>query len=167
MRRTLANSRESMISLQDEIQALTLYLEIEKLRFDEKFEYKITLDPAIDESFIEIPPMILQPYVENAIIHGLMHSPQKGHLNINISLNEETIICSIEDDGIGREKAAEIKKASGIERKSRGMLITKERLEILNQYSKDHYTVNVVDLVDANGKAAGTRVEVTILYKEL
>ncbi len=167
MRRTLSNSRESMISLQDEIQALTLYLEIEKLRFDEKFEYKIVLDPAIDDSFIEIPPMILQPYVENAIIHGLMHSPQKGHLNINISLKEDTIICSIEDDGIGREKAAEIKKASGIERKSRGMMITRERLEILNQYSNDHYTVNVVDLIDANGKAAGTRVEVTILYKEL
>jgi ligand-binding sensor domain-containing protein len=167
MRRTLSNSRESMISLQDEIQALTLYLEIEKLRFDEKFDYKIELDPAIDDSFIEIPPMILQPYVENAIIHGLMHSPHKGHLKIHISLKADTIVCSIEDDGIGREKAAEIKKASGIERKSRGMLITKERLEILNQYSKDQYTVNVMDLLDEKGNPAGTRVEVSILYKEL
>jgi ligand-binding sensor domain-containing protein len=167
MRRTLANSRESMITVKDEIQALALYLEIEKLRFDEKFDFNIEIEPEIDDSFIEIPPMILQPYVENAIIHGLMHSPRKGHLRIHISLREDTIVCSIEDDGIGRKKAAEIKKASGIERKSQGMLITKERLDMLNQYSKDQYTVEVLDLMDADGKPAGTRVEVTILYREL
>ncbi len=167
MRRTLANSRESMIPLRDEIQALSLYLEIEKLRFDDKFEFAIQLDPAIDDSYIEIPPMILQPYVENAIIHGLMHTTEKGLLHINISLEDENIICIIEDNGIGREKAAEIKKQSGIERKSRGMLITKERLEILNMYSKDQYTVKIIDLKDTNGQAAGTRVEVRITYKEV
>jgi ligand-binding sensor domain-containing protein len=167
MRRTLTNSRESMIPFRDEIQALTLYLEIEKLRFENKFEYQIHVDPDIDDSFIEIPPMILQPYVENAIIHGLMHSQEKGHLKINITLNEDTILCVIEDDGIGREKAAEIRRESGIERKSRGMLITKERLEILNQYSNDQYTVNVIDLKDNSGNPAGTRVEVSIVYNEI
>lgn len=167
MRRTLGNSRESMIPLRDEIQALTLYLEIEKLRFDDKFEFMIHLDPDIDDSYIEIPPMILQPYVENAIIHGLMHTTEKGLLRINISIEDENITCIIEDNGIGREKAAEIKKQSGIERKSRGMLITKERLEILNLYSKDQYTVKIVDLKDENGRAAGTRVEVRIIYKEV
>lgn len=167
MRRTLANSRESMIPLRDEIQALTLYLEIEKLRFDEKFGFTIHLDPNIDDSYIEIPPMILQPYVENAIIHGLMHTTEKGLLRINISLEKENIICVIEDNGVGREKAAEIKKQSGIERKSRGMLITKERLEILNLYSKDQYTVKIIDLKDGNGKATGTRVEVRLMYKDL
>jgi LytS/YehU family sensor histidine kinase len=156
-----------MISFRDELQALNLYLEIEKLRFDNKFEYQIKIDPNIDDSFIEIPPMILQPYVENAIIHGLMHKEEVGHLTIDISLMDEKILCVIEDDGIGREKAAEIRRESGIERKSRGMLITRERLEVLNQYSKDQYTVSVFDLKDATGTPTGTRVEVCILYKEL
>jgi ligand-binding sensor domain-containing protein len=167
MRRILSNSRESMIPFRDELQALNLYLEIEKLRFDNKFDYQIKVDPEIDDSFIEIPPMILQPYVENAIIHGLMHKEEKGHLEINISLKGETILCVIEDDGIGRERAAEIRSQSGIERKSRGMLITRERLDILNQYSRDQYTVNVIDLKDSNGEPAGTRVEVYIVYKEI
>lgn len=167
MRRTLSNSRESTIPFRDEIQALILYIEIEKLRFDNKFDYHIHIDPEIDDSFIEIPPMILQPYVENAIVHGLMHSKVKGHLNIEITLKDENILCAIEDDGIGREKAAAIKRESGIERKSRGMIITQERLDILNQYSKDQYTVKVIDLKDKNGNPAGTRVEVSIVYKEI
>lgn len=166
MRRTLSNSRESYIPLRDELQALQLYLDIESLRFYGKFEYEIKLDPEIDDSFIEIPPMILQPYVENAIVHGLMHSKNTGHLKIEINMLDDNILCVIEDDGIGREKAAEIRRESGIERKSQGMLITKERLDILNQHTKDIYTVNVIDLKDEAGKACGTRVEVRIHFKD-
>lgn len=162
MRRTLANSRESYVPLRDELQALQLYVEIEKLRFNEKFEYVIEVDPEIDESFIEIPPMIIQPYVENAIIHGLMHKKEKGRLLIALKMENENIRVIIEDDGVGREKAAEIRRESGIERKSRGMTITSERLEILNQYTNDTYTVNVTDLFDSSEKPAGTRVEITI-----
>jgi sensor histidine kinase YesM len=110
--------------------------------------------------------MILQPYVENAILHGLMHSPKKGHLQISLTLNGDNVLCVIQDDGIGRERAAQIRKESDIERKSRGMLITQERLDILNQYSEDIYTVNVIDLHDKDGQAAGTRVEIRIHYKE-
>lgn len=166
MRRTLSNSRESYISLRDELQSLRLYLEIESLRFYGKFSYSIELDPEIDDSYMEIPPMILQPYVENAILHGLMHSKEKGNLKIAMSLHGDSILCEIEDDGIGRTRAAEIRRESGIERKSQGMMITKERLDILNQYTQDIYTVNVVDLIDDNGKAKGTRVEIRIHYKE-
>jgi ligand-binding sensor domain-containing protein len=162
MRRTLSNSRESYVPLRDELQALQLYIDIEKLRFNDKFEYNIIIDPEIDESFIEIPPMILQPYVENAIIHGLMHKPDTGHLLIELKLVGDNVQVIIRDDGVGREKAAEIKRESGIERKSRGMLITSERLEILNQYTKDTYTVRVTDHTDDQGKASGTSVEVTI-----
>lgn len=162
MRRTLSNSRESYVPLSDELQALQLYIDIEKLRFNDKFEYKIVIDPEIDDSFIEIPPMILQPYVENAIIHGLMHKTTIGHLLIELKLVDENILVIIQDDGVGREKAAEIKRESGIERKSRGMLITSERLEILNQYTKDTYTVKVVDLTDDQGQPSGTSVEITI-----
>ncbi len=162
MRRTLANSRESYVPLRDEMQALQLYVEIEKLRFNDKFEYQITIDPEIDEGFVEIPPMIIQPYVENAIIHGLMHKTEKGNLIIDLRLEGDNILFTIEDNGVGRERAAEIRRESGIERKSRGMMITGERLEILNQYTKDTYTVNVVDLFDEKGQAAGTRVLITI-----
>jgi ligand-binding sensor domain-containing protein len=162
MRRTLSNSRESYVTLRDELQALQLYIEIEKLRFNDKFEYKIIIDPEIDESFIEIPPMILQPYVENAIIHGLMHKSEVGHLLIELKLINENLQVIIQDDGVGRERASEIKRESGIERKSRGMLITSERLEILNQYTKDTYTVKVVDLTNEQGLPSGTSVEITI-----
>ena len=166
MRRTLSNSRESSITLRDELQALQLYVEIESLRFHGKFSYSFEVDPEIDDSFMEIPPMILQPYVENAILHGLMHSKETGHLKIALSLHGDSILCVIEDDGIGRTRAAEIRRESGIERKSQGMVITKERLDILNQYTEDIYTVNVIDLLDDKGNASGTRVEVRIHYKE-
>lgn len=162
MRRTLANSRESYVPLRDEMQAIQLYVDIEKLRFHEKFDYVIDIDPEIDESFIEIPPMIIQPYVENAIIHGLMHKQEKGRLLIALRMQQDNILVVIEDDGVGRERAAEIRRESGIERKSRGMLITGERLEILNQYTNETYTVNVIDLTTPDGLAAGTRVEITI-----
>jgi ligand-binding sensor domain-containing protein len=166
MRKILSNSGESFITLRDEVQALELYLDIEKLRFMDKFEYKIIMDPEIDDEFVEIPPMILQPYVENAIIHGLMHSPKKGVLTITFSVSGSDILCVIQDDGIGREKADEIRKQSDIRRRSRGMLITGERLAILNQYSEQHYEVKVVDLKDENGHATGTRVEITLHNKE-
>lgn len=162
MRRTLANSRESYVPLRDELQAIELYVEMEKLRFSGKFDFQLEVDPEIDESFIEIPPMIIQPYVENAILHGLMHKTEKGNLKIGLSLQDENIIVLIEDDGVGRERAAEIRRESGIERKSRGMLITGERLDILNQYTKDTYTVRVIDLTNEAGQAAGTRVIITI-----
>ena len=162
MRRTLSNSRESFVILRDELQALQLYLEIEKLRFSDSFTYSIHLDDEVDDSFVEIPPMILQPYVENAIIHGLMHKQNDRKLKIEVRLNGEDLLVFIEDNGIGREKAAELKRASGIERQSRGMLITGERLEILNQYTKDAYAVKVIDLFDEQEKPNGTRVEINI-----
>jgi ligand-binding sensor domain-containing protein len=166
MRKILSNSAESMITLRDEVQALELYLDIEKLRFMDKFEYEINMDPEIDDEFLELPPMILQPYVENAIIHGLMHSPKKGKLTISISLRGNDVLCVVQDDGIGRDKAGEIRRQSDIRRRSRGMLITGERLAILNQYSEQRYEVKVIDLKDDNGQATGTRVEITLHYKD-
>lgn len=166
MRMILANSSESYIPLRDELKALRYYIELEKLRFDDKFDYVIELDENIDEEFIEIPPMIIQPYVENAIIHGMIHSDRKGHLEISLELREKSMLCIIQDDGIGREKANEIREQSGIKRQPRGMMITRERLDLLkNQYKEDFY-VNIVDLRDEAGNAAGTRVEITFHYIE-
>lgn len=167
MRRTLSNSRESSVSLRDELQALQLYIEIEKLRFSDKFEYSLIIDPEIDDSFVEIPPMILQPYVENAIIHGLMHKKGNGKLVIGLKQDNDNITVIIEDNGVGRERATEIRRESGIERQSRGMMITGERLAILNQYTRETYSVDVIDLKDSKGDAAGTRVIINFFANQV
>ncbi len=120
MRLILSNSRESSIPIREELKALTHYMDIERLRFDNKFDYKIIVDQEIDQEFMEIPPMIIQPFVENAILHGLIHSPGDGHITIRLDLRDNYIFCTIEDNGIGRKKAQEIRDASGIKRKSRG-----------------------------------------------
>ncbi|HZK07516.1 MAG TPA: two-component regulator propeller domain-containing protein [Bacteroidales bacterium] len=167
MRLILANSRQSMIALADEIKAITLYLEIEKLRFDNRFDYDIRLDPEIDEEFTGIPPMILQPFVENAIIHGLMHKTTMGSISIVFIKKGNNLFCTITDNGVGRERAMEIKNESGLGTKSRGMIITNERLELLSQNVDEKFSVQIVDLKDAEGQAAGTRVELTIPIQEV
>lgn len=167
MRSILSNSREAYISIKDELKALSYYMDIEKLRFDDKFEYTIDISPDIDQDFMSIPPMIIQPYVENAIIHGIMHKAGRGEIIITLSKRGKTVLFTIEDDGIGREKAKVKKEESGIQRKSRGMLITQERLEILNKQNKEQISVRIIDLENNKGEAIGTRVEITTLFKEL
>ncbi len=167
MRLMLLNSRESFISIKDELEALTHYMDIERLRFDNKFDYNIEIGSDIDDEFLGIPPMILQPYVENAILHGIMHKKSRGNIDIKIKLLGDIIFCSIEDDGIGRNLAMKHKEKEGLGRKSKGMLITKERLEILNKQNKEKISVNVIDITDDLGKGKGTRVEITTLIKEI
>ncbi|MDD5507874.1 MAG: two-component regulator propeller domain-containing protein [Bacteroidales bacterium] len=165
MRSILINSRESFIPVQDELRALRNYMDLEKLRFNDKFDYRIEVDPAVEEEFMEVPTMIIQPYVENSIIHGLLHKQGKGLIRIKISLEGEHLLWIVEDNGIGRRRAIEIGKESGLRRESRGMLITRERLEVLNKMNLEHFSVQVIDLTDEKGDAAGTRVEVRISGK--
>jgi len=167
MRLILSNSRESHVPLKDELKSLIYFMDIERLRFDNKFDYKLDEDPAIDEEFMAIPPMIIQPYVENAILHGLIHQSKKGRISIEFKLKKDTIFCVIEDNGIGREEAMKIREASGIKRKSKGMLITKERIDLLNKQYKDKYAVRIIDLKDSKGEPLGTRVEITLVYIDL
>lgn len=168
MRMILANSTATLITLKDELKALTYYIDLEKLRFDDKFDYVIIREPSIDEEFVEIPPMLFQPYVENAIIHGLVNSPKPGVLEISIKrIDQGTLLCTIRDNGIGREKAIEIRNRSGIKRQPKGMIITQERIEIFNQQNRKNFAVRITDLKDEKGIAAGTLVEFIIQYKEL
>ena len=167
MRLILSHSRESVVPLADEIKAIQYYLEIEKLRFEEMFTYEIIIGQEIDEEFTGMPPMIIQPYIENAIIHGLIHKPSPGHIKIEFRQNGPKMLCNIEDNGIGRTKAAEIKRHSCLNTKSRGMMITKERLNILNKRSDEKFSVRVIDLKDKNGIPTGTRVELSITPQEL
>lgn len=166
MRLILSNSHQAFIPITDELKALNIYLDIERLRFNNKFDYEFVIDPLIDTDFMEIPPMIVQPYIENAILHGILNKKERGRILIEMRLSGNALLCIVEDDGIGREKAAEIKARSDLHHKSRGMLITQKRLELLNKQNKEQMSVTIIDLKDQQGKACGTRVEIMIMYQE-
>ena len=134
MRYILDNSRKSFVPVEDEIATLQLNMELEQLRFDNKFDFEIEVDEDIDPEFTYIPPMLIQPFVENAILHGLAGKKERGLIRVGFSANKELMHCFVEDNGIGREEAMEIKKKSGkATHRSLGMQVTKERLEILNE----------------------------------
>jgi len=162
MRSIMENSRRPVILVRDELAALELYLELETLRFKDKFDHAIEVDASIDVHNDEIPAMLIQPYVENAILHGIMHKETKGNLKITLKKQLDIITCVIEDDGIGRKKSIEINSADNQARKSLGMSITKERLEIINSLSNSKLGVNIIDLEDDEGAATGTKVEIFI-----
>lgn len=165
IRYVVDNSKPTSIPLQTEIDALILYLELEALRFEKKFEYRIEVSPDIDTYFIQIPSMLVQPYVENAIWHGLMHKEGAGKIDIKFTVESEVLRCIVQDDGIGRKRSQEIKESAGaVSKKSLGMSITKERLEIINQMNNTELSVVITDLADANDKPTGTKVELFIPF---
>lgn len=167
MRLILANSSEPYVPVKDELRALTYYMDIENLRFDNKFDYKVIVDNNIDDDFVGIPPMIIQPYVENAILHGIINKKTRGRITVDLKLQDDYIFCVVEDDGVGCQKAQEIKNMSGLMHKPRGMIITKERLEILNKQVKGKISVKVIDLKNDDGTLTGTRVEISIPFIEI
>jgi len=162
MRKVLENSRSTTITLQDELEALNLYLELESLRFRDKFDYSVTVDDEIDPLLYKVPAMLIQPYVENSICHGLMPLDRKGLVKIGINLGEDHLVCIIEDNGIGREAAGEIRKLKGTGHDSLGTRITSSRLDLVNSYYGTDMTVFYTDLVDEHGNPSGTRVEIHI-----
>jgi LytS/YehU family sensor histidine kinase len=157
----LNNSVSASVSLADDIEALQLYLELERLRCEERFGFKIKCDPDLDIDFVQVPPMLLQPFVENAIWHGLMNKEVTGHLSINIQQEDSSLICTITDDGIGRKKAVELRDKSG-KHKSMGMKITESRIAMIQKMNGENKSIEIKDLVDANGSAAGTEVVLKI-----
>ena len=163
IRLVLENSRLERIPLSNEVEALKLYMLLECMRFKEKLHFTIEVDPRIDAEMVEIPPLLLQPFIENAIWHGLMHRVEGGSILLKISeLNEKTIHAEIIDDGIGRAAAATIKSKSATRQKSFGMKVTSERIAAINQIYNTATKVEVIDLFDANGQACGTKVVVEI-----
>jgi sensor histidine kinase YesM len=160
VRLILQNSQEALIPLEKELEALELYLELESLRFQNKFEYNISTFDDVETSGLKVPPLIIQPYVENAIWHGLMHKKDKGHVDVQLSKEEEFLVCKIIDDGVGRKGAAEMKNGSSKHR-SMGIKITENRIANM-QMSGATQTVQIKDLVYADGTAAGTEVVLKI-----
>jgi ligand-binding sensor domain-containing protein len=164
LRYTLELSDNKSISLADEINLLELYLSLESLRFIHKFEYEIKTAPGLNLYSILIPPLLIQPFVENAIKHGLIFQKKKAKLKIKFENHgKSAIYCMIEDNGIGREAREKMKKKSGIDTHiSRGMDNTQNRLMLINQTIDEPTSLKVTDLYDEGGNALGTRVELII-----
>jgi hypothetical protein len=165
IRMILQNSQSSFISLKSELEALELYLDMEAMRFDNHFTYKIIVSPELNISRLKLPPLIIQPYVENAVWHGLMHKEEKGELEIEVKQEENCLIIKITDNGIGREQAARIASKSATKHKSLGLLITADRIAMIHNDNGNESAVIINDLVHADGSAAGTEVQIKIPVK--
>jgi tetratricopeptide (TPR) repeat protein len=164
IRLILDNSRSETISIEKELETLKLYVVLEAARFDNKFKCVYHVAEDVDTNSIKIPPMLLQPFVENAIWHGLMQKEGNGTITIEIKMNnEEFLNVSIIDDGIGREKAAELKSKSATH-KSHGLKVTSQRIEMMNKLNSTGAKVHIVDLKDEQGNATGTKVELIIPF---
>jgi len=162
IRLILDNSRSETISIEKELETLKLYVLLESARFDNKFKCIYQIAGDVNPNSVMIPPMLLQPFVENAIWHGLMQKEGEGTITVEIKKQDEEFLnISITDDGIGREKAAEIKSKSATH-KSHGLKVTSQRIEMMNKLNSTGAHVNIIDLKDDQGHATGTRVELII-----
>jgi ligand-binding sensor domain-containing protein len=168
IRTVLNNSKKSYIALEDELEMLGLYLEMEKLRFNDTFTYNIDIETNLDPSSIFIPPLLLQPFVENAIWHGLMHKTDRGRLGIRLRVEKNILVCVIEDNGVGRSFSQASEGKSAVKQKSMGIQLTRQRLALINGNSgiTDNDFV-IEDLYDDTGHAAGTKILLRIRYKEM
>ena len=162
IRLILENSDKQKVNLADELSMLETYMQLEQNRLDNKFDYYISIEPAIKTTSYEIPSLILQPFIENAIWHGIVHKTEKGIININIRKELNNLICIIEDNGIGRNKAASLKQKQIIKHKSMGMKVTEDRLKILNQLNLETPSVTIVDMFNEDHQPSGTHVEIII-----
>ncbi|WP_078671833.1 tetratricopeptide repeat-containing sensor histidine kinase [Chitinophaga eiseniae] len=163
MRLILDNTQHTFVTLNKELESLRLYLDLESLRCNGIFEYNIRVGADINDEEVLIPPMILQPYVENAIWHGLVHKHnEKGLLEIDILLKDRSLVCTITDNGIGRQKAMEIKEKKGKGHNSVGMKVTEGRIDLIRKINNKEAKVTVTDLADTAGQPAGTMVTIIL-----
>jgi ligand-binding sensor domain-containing protein len=163
IRLILDNSKNESVSLEKELETLRLYFLMESVRFDNRFDYSIYVEPGIDTQLVKVPPMIIQPYAENAIWHGLLHKAEKGKVEVNIKrpanrnssfTQSESLVIEITDDGVGRSRAAALKSKNSTSNKSYGMQITAQRVKQLNKQNN----IDIIDLKDENGNALGTKI---------
>lgn len=165
IRLILQNSEKAIVTINEDLESIILYLELEKMRFDNKFNYIITIHPGVNADYDEIPPMLIQPYLENAILHGINPKDGNGTIEINITIVNQFIKISIKDDGIGRVKSQSLQSLHPSNRhKSLGMKITEDRVRILNSIYHSNLNVNIIDLYDQQQNATGTQVDLFVPY---
>lgn len=167
IRMTMEMSGKNRIPLEDEIRFLTTYLELEKKRFENKFVYEINIGPGVDPPVCYIPPMMLQPYVENAIRHGIRYlNDNNGLILLNFTIEGEHLVCAVEDNGIGREKSQQLKGNTIIEYQSQGMTLTARRIEMINRNFNNPIMIRISDIYSGK-EIAGTRVMIRIPLHEI
>ena len=168
IRTIFEQSKKKEITLEEELDLLKLYLDLEKLRFKDKVSINLEVDKQLEEVLEDwkLPPLLIQPIVENAFKHGLMHKKSGGILNIKFISQNDLLKCIIEDNGIGRKKAKEINNWRPKNHQSSGIKSTQERLEILartkNRTSDTFKNFDIIDLYDSNKNPLGTRIEMII-----
>ena len=165
VRLILDNSVEGEVVLQDELKAASLYVELEQQRFDYSFQFVMDVAELLEVDELLIPSMIIQPYLENSIKHGISHLEKEGKIILTVSKKEEVVLISITDNGVGRTAAAEWNKMNVREHISHGSTITANRIAAYNIAHNTHIQTTISDLMDSSGKIAGTRVEVSIPVK--
>lgn len=159
MRQTLENSNQKEITLQDDLQLIELYMQIESMRLDNKFSYSIEVDEAIDVENTLVPPLILQPFIENSIWHGISKKEDKGHIKIQIKKDNDMIVCIVDDDGVG------LKEDKGnSERISLGQSITKDRIDIINKVKKTNGTVVIKNKPEGKGVNVEVKLPLEIAF---
>ncbi len=161
IRLILQNSQASLITLENELESMELYLDLEAVRFNHHFDYKIIVQPDLETAAILVPPLMIQPYVENAIWHGLMHKEEKGLLEVEVGIEGDALLLRITDDGIGRKQASALASKTATKNKSLGLKITADRIAMLQSPGK-RSSVTITDLTHPDGSAAGTEVIITI-----
>src|SRR5450432_906102 len=167
IRLVLNNSKKTWIPLEDEMEMLGLYLDMEKLRFKDAFSYSLRFEGDLDPGSIFIPPLLLQPFVENAIWHGLMHKKENGLLTIFFRKENNILYCTVVDNGVGRAVAAAARSKSSQSHKSMGIKITRDRLALINGDAKDEkVAINIEEMIDETGQATGTKVNLSIRYQQ-
>jgi hypothetical protein len=167
IRLVLINSQCEVILLEEELEMLRLYLQMEQLRFQHAFDYQVSLSDDIDPATVFLPPMLLQPFCENAIWHGLMHKEGRGHLEISFALQNGLLSCTVTDNGVGREKAAQLASKSAEKIKSLGLQLTKDRLALFNKETAGKIAYTIEDLVDERGVVCGTTVQLQIRHQTI
>ncbi len=160
--RTLFNNADKKeITLYDEMETCKLYLQLEAMRFDTKFSYAVNVEDSIDLKSVQVPALIIQPFIENAIWHGIMPKIGEGNVLVNVAKKNGHIEIAIEDDGIGRE-ASHQNKSINMTHQSKGVNLTQARLELDNLLQQRQASLVTIDKKDENGKATGTKVVITI-----
>jgi len=162
IRGVLSHSVNDKISIADEIALLTYYINLEMVRFENKFEFQLEVDPELDQESIEIPSLLIQPYVENAILHGLYSKQDKGLLKIIVRYDNDRVLFTVEDNGIGRVAARELRSRNFPKHNSMGTVLTEERLRLINE--RDNVAFEIQDLVTTDGQPGGTRVNIWVRF---
>ena len=162
LRIILNNTNENKNTIQKEIEFLNLYLELQSIRFEDKFKYQISLEDNYYIETFEIPVLLLQPFVENAIEHGILNKEGEGFIGIKFYKSNNQIVCEVEDNGIGREKAIKIKTEKKNSYKSLGIKISEDRVKTIAQLQQSNADIEIIDLFNETGEAKGTLVKIRL-----